>query len=72
MAQRSFLRDNLTVENWLIYREMPELPGMENTLLWRPRLTYDYSDQITIGAGLDYIIDGPEKSEIFIQLENIF
>jgi len=72
MAQRSFLRDNLTVENWLIYREMPELPGMENTLLWRPRLTYDYSDQITIGAGLDYTIDGPEKSEFFIQLENIF
>ncbi|MFN2341533.1 MAG: DUF1302 family protein, partial [Halanaerobium sp.] len=46
MIQRSFLRENLTVENWLIYREMPELPGMEDTLLWRPRLSYDYSDQL--------------------------
>lgn len=72
MAQRSFMRDNLNVENWLIYREMPELPGMESTLLWRPRLTYDYSDQVTFSTGLDNVIDGPEKSEIFAQIEYTF
>lgn len=72
LVQRSFMRDNLTVENWLIHREMAELPGIEDTLLWRPRLTYDYSDQITIAAGLDHIIDGPEKSELFAQIEYTF
>ena len=72
LVQRSFMRDNLTVENWLIYREMAELPGMKDTLLWRPRLSFDYSDQITIAAGLDQIIDGPEKSEIFAQIEYTF
>jgi hypothetical protein len=72
LVQRSFMRDNLTVENWLIYREMAELPGREDTLLWRPRLSYDYSDQITLAAGIDQIIDGAEKSEIFAQLEYRF
>lgn len=72
MVQRSFLRDNLTVENWLIYREMPELPGMDNSLLWRPRLTYDYSDQLSLSTGVDHIIDGPEKSELFAQIEYTF
>ena len=72
LVQRSFMRDNLTVENWLIYREMAELPGMKDTLLWRPRLSFDYSDQITIAAGLDQIIDGSEKSEIFAQIEYTF
>jgi hypothetical protein len=72
MVQRSFMRENLNLENWLIYREMSELPGMEDTLLWRPRLTYDYSDQITLSTGADYVIDGPEKSELFAQLEYRF
>ena len=72
MVQRSFLRENLNIENWLIYRELPEMPGMENTLLWRPRLTYDYSDQISISTGIDHIVDGPEKSEIFAQIEYTF
>ena len=72
MAQRSFLRENLTVENWLIYREMSDLPGMEKTLLWRPRITYDYSDQITIAAGLDHTIEGAKKSEFFAQIEYTF
>ncbi|MFW5749843.1 MAG: hypothetical protein ACOCWP_03625 [Halanaerobium sp.] len=72
MLQRSFLRDNLTVENWFIYREMEELPGMEDTLLWRPRFSYDYSDQLKFSTGLDYIIDGPERSEIYAQIEYSF
>ncbi|MGP3778689.1 hypothetical protein ACTWKD_07585 [Halanaerobium saccharolyticum] len=72
LVQRSFMRDNLNLENWLIYREMPELPGMEDTLLWRPRLSYDYSDQLTLSTGLDHVIDGPEKSEIFAQIEYTF
>ena len=72
LVQRSFMRENLNLENWLIYREMAELPDMEDTLLWRPRLTYDYSDQITLSAGIDQIIDGAEKSEIFAQLEYRF
>ncbi len=69
MVQRSFMRDNLNLENWLIYREMPELPGMEDTLLWRPRLTYDYSDRLTLSTGVDHIIDGLERTEVFAQLE---
>ncbi|PUU88438.1 hypothetical protein [Halanaerobium sp.] len=72
MVQRSFVRDNLNVENWLIYREMPELPNMEDTLLWRSRLTYDYSDQLTFSTGVDHVIDGPDKSEIFAQIEYRF
>ena len=72
LVQRSFMRDNLNLENWLIYREMPELPNMEDTLLWRPRLSYDYSDQLTLSTGLDHVIDGPEKSEIFAQIEYTF
>ncbi|RCW56235.1 hypothetical protein [Halanaerobium sp. ST460_2HS_T2] len=72
MIQRSFWRDNLSVENWLIYREMPTLPGMENTLLWRPRLTYDFSDRLTFAAGVDHVIEGSKRSEIFYQLEYIF
>ncbi len=72
MVQRSFFRDNLNIENWLIYREQPELPGMGDTFLWRPRLTYDYSDQVALSTGLDYILEGPEKSEIFVQLEYTF
>lgn len=72
LVQRSFMRDNLTIENWLIYREMPELPNMEDTLLWRPRLTYDYSDQLTLSTGIDHIIEGAEKSELFAQIEYTF
>jgi len=72
MVQRSFLRDNLTVENWMIYREMAELPGMEDTLLWRPRISYDYSDRLTFSSGLDHVVDGPEKSELFAQIEYRF
>ena len=69
LVQRSFMRDNLTVENWLIYREMPKLPGMEDTLLWRPRFTYDYSDQLNISTGLDHVSKGAARSEIFAQIE---
>jgi hypothetical protein len=69
LVQRSFMRDNLTVENWLIYREMPKLPGMEDTLLWRPRFTYDYSDQLNISTGLDHVIKGAARTEIFAQIE---
>lgn len=72
MIQRSFMREKLNLENWFIYREMPELPGMEATLLWRPRLTYDYSDQLTLSTGVDHIIDGPEKTELFAQIEYRF
>lgn len=72
MIQRSFMRENLNLENWFIYRELPELPGMEDTLLWRPRLTYDYSDQLTLSTGVDHIIDGPEKTELFAQIEYRF
>ena len=72
MTQTTFLRDNLSFENWLISREMPEISGMEDTLFWRPRLTYDYSDQLTFSMGLDQTIDGPEKSEIFAQVEYIY
>jgi hypothetical protein len=69
LVQRSFMRDNLNLENWLIYREMPELPGMEDTLLWRPRLSYDYSDQLNISTGLDHVIKGAARTEIFAQIE---
>jgi len=72
MVQRTFMRDNLALENWFIYREMAELPGMENTLLWRPRLNYKYSDQITFSTGIDHLFQGRDQSNIFVELKYIF
>lgn len=72
LLQKSFWRDNLRVENWLIYKELPELPGMEDTLLWRPRLNYDYSDQLKFSTGLDHAIKGRERTEVYVQLEYNF